>query len=114
MGALRWQQLISSFPLWAVPLIAMGVGSGIWMLRKYDFSYKRNFVYVVIAFILAVVLSGWFIDYAGIDEVWSKGGMMKKMYQKYDGGKGKVLPWKGEKSDYSWGKNGQRGKMILY
>lgn len=86
MGEIRYQQLLSNFPWWA-PIVALfGLGLGIWLLNKYDFSYKRNFVSIVIVFIAAIILSGWLLDYFKIDSLWAGQGPMKRLYQQYDGG----------------------------
>jgi len=56
-----------------------------------------------------VLISGWLVDYLGIDTLWSKQGQMKKLYQRYDG-KGKVLPWRsGEEINFERGIGQGRG-----
>ena len=86
MGAIRYEQLLSSFPWWA-PIVAIaGFGLGVLLLKKYDFSYKKNFLLIIIGFILAVLLAGLLINYLGLDNVWMKRGPMKGLYQQYDGG----------------------------
>lgn len=92
-GAMRYQQLLDSFPLWAVFLAIFGLILGINLLKKFDFSYKKNFAFTVLVFVVVVLISGWLADYLGLDRVWSKQGQMGKMYQRYDG-KDKLSPWK--------------------
>jgi hypothetical protein len=84
MGEVRYQQIISSFPWWAPIIAVAGLGLGIWLLHKYDFSYKKNFVFIVIAFVAVVLLSGFFLDYFGIDMLWSKRGPMMRFYQQIE------------------------------
>lgn len=86
MGDIRYQQLLSSFPWWAIVVAVLGLGVGIYFLRKYDFSYKKNFLFIVIAFISAIIISGLFLDYLGLDRIWSQQGPMRGLYQRYDGG----------------------------
>lgn len=86
MGAVRFQELLSSFPLGAVILSVAGVGLGVWLLKKYDFSYKKNFLLIVLGFISAVILAGWLINYTGLDSHWMKRGPMRGLYQKYERG----------------------------
>jgi hypothetical protein len=81
MGEIRYQQLLSSFPWWAPIIAVAGLGLGVWFLHKYDFSYKKNFVFIVIAFVAVVLLSGFFIDYFGIDTLWARRGPMMRFYQ---------------------------------
>ena len=42
MAIVRYQQIVSNFPWWAVVVSILGLISGITLLKKYDFSY--NFV----------------------------------------------------------------------
>lgn len=83
MGALRLDQLISNFPWWAVALAAVGIGAGVWMLKQNDFSYKKNFPLIVLGFILAIIIAGWLIDQAGINDTLRKRGPMpmRRFYQ---------------------------------
>lgn len=67
MADIRLQQIISGFPLWA-PLVAIfGIILGITMLKKYDFSYKKNFYLIIVGVIVAIVLSGFLIDKFNLD-----------------------------------------------
>lgn len=84
MGTIRYQQIISNFPWWAPIIIIIGLVTGIILLKKYDFSYKKNFLFVVTIFISAVLLAGVLIDLLGFDNLWIKRGPMKKFYQQYN------------------------------
>lgn len=81
MGTVRFQQLISSFPWWAPFLTLLGLGSGIWFLKQYDFSYKKNFPLIILSLISAVLLAGWLMDAIGMTTYWSKRGSMRRLYQ---------------------------------
>jgi len=85
MGAVRYQQIISSFPWWAPIIVVVGLITGITLLKKYDFSYKKNFLFIVFIFISAVLLSGILIDVLGFDNLWIKRGPMRRFYQQYNG-----------------------------
>jgi len=80
-GQWRLQQIIESFPMWVPILAIVGIVIGIWMLKKYDFSYKKNFWLIVLAFITSILLTAFFLDYTGLDNIWMKQGPMKHMYQ---------------------------------
>jgi len=112
MGAIRYQQLLDNFPLWAVGLAIVGTVTGIVLLKRFEFSYKNNFVLIVLVFIVAVLISGWLADYLGFDKVWVKQGQMRRLYQQYDG-RGKVLPWRSGDDIYNFRRgNGQdRGSV---
>jgi len=96
MGEVRYQLLLSSFPWWAIGLAVAGLTLGIILLKRFDFSYKKHFVLVIFGFIVAVLISGWLADNLGIEKIWSKQGGMRRLYQQYDGGRGKVLPWRSD------------------
>jgi len=86
MGAIHLEQLLSTFPWGAIMVSAVGIGLGIWLLKKYDFSYKKNFPLIIGGFVLAILFAGWLINYTGLDSIWMHRGPMKEFYQRYDGG----------------------------
>lgn len=67
MADIRLQQIISNFPLWAPIVAILGMIIGIIMLKKYDFSYKKNFYLIIIGIIFAMFLSGFLIDKFNLD-----------------------------------------------
>lgn len=83
MASYRLDQLLSSFPWWAPVLAIVGLVAGIWLLRKYDFSFKVNFKVVIIGFILAVIVGGWIIDSVGLNDVLIRRGPMQGMMRQY-------------------------------
>lgn len=93
-GTGRINVMLDSFPLW-VPILAIAlVILGIWMLKKYDFSYKKNFMVVVLTVVTAILLSGLIIDFLGLNEIWSKRGPMKRFYMEGTGCMEKACPKK--------------------
>jgi hypothetical protein len=86
MGDIRYEQLLSNFPWWAILLAVGGMGVGIWILREYDFSYKHNFLFMVLGIVVAIFFVGWSINYFGFDGLWRERGGMRGLYQQYDGG----------------------------
>ena len=79
MGQFRLAQLLSSFSLW-VPFVAiLALIFGAVLLRQFDFSYKKNFLILVLGFVLAIIATGLFIDMTGLDNVWLKRGPMRGM-----------------------------------
>ncbi|KKP40712.1 MAG: hypothetical protein UR29_C0001G0120 [Candidatus Woesebacteria bacterium GW2011_GWC2_33_12] len=67
MATVRFQQIISDFPIWAPIVAIIGIVVGIIMLKKYDFSYKKNFYLIIIGFIISIILSIFIIDYFSMD-----------------------------------------------
>jgi hypothetical protein len=62
----------------------LGVVVGIWFLKKYDFSYKKNFVVIIVGFILSMIVAGFLIDQLGLNDIWARRGMMRKFYQRIE------------------------------
>jgi len=92
MGAVRFEQLLSTFPWWAPIAAIIGVVLSVKLLKKYDFSYKKNFLLIIVGFVVAVLLVGWLIDYTGLDNNLMRGGPMKELYQRYHGGGAEKRP----------------------
>ena len=83
MAGYRLDQLLSSFPWWAPLLAVVGLVAGIWLIRRYDFSYKINFRVVIILFIVVVITTGWFIDLMGLDNILFRRGPMQGIMRQY-------------------------------
>jgi len=80
----KLQTMIENFPWWAPVLAVIGIILGIWLLKKYDFSYKKNFRLIVISFILAVLFAGFLIDRLGLNDYWTRREPMKRFYQRLE------------------------------
>ncbi len=83
MAEYRLEQIISSFPWWTIIVAILGLVIGIWILRRYDFSYKINFKIVVIIFIIAIIITGWIIDMTGLNDTLFRRGPMQGMMKQY-------------------------------
>lgn len=83
IGQYRFDQLVSSFPWWAPLLAIAGLLLGIWLLKKYNFSYKQNFNLLIIGFILAIVLAVFVLEYFKFDDMWFRRGPMRGMMNRY-------------------------------
>lgn len=70
MGEYRLEQLLSTFSWWMPVLAVLGLITGIWLLRKYDFSYKINFKLLIIGLILSILIAGFVIDMTGLNDFW--------------------------------------------
>ena len=86
MGDIRYQQLLASFPWWAPVIALVGILGGVLLLKKFDLSYKKNFLIIIVIFVGSILIAGLAIDYLGIDSLWARGGMMRGFYHQYDGG----------------------------
>ncbi|MFA6301260.1 MAG: endolytic transglycosylase MltG [Candidatus Paceibacterota bacterium] len=83
MGQYRFDQIMSSFPWWAVILAILGLFIGIWLIRQYDFSYKKNPWIIIIGFILAIIVAGCITDMAGLNDTMFRYGPMRGMMGNY-------------------------------
>lgn len=83
MGSVRYQQIITNFPWWAVIIAITGLGGAIVLLKKFDFSYKKNFALIILIFIAAVIIAGISIDLLNLDSLWMKRGPMRRFYQRH-------------------------------
>jgi hypothetical protein len=83
MGEYRLSLMLDNFPWWVAILAIAGLASGIWLLFKYDFSYKTNYLYMIIGFIIAMIIAGWAIDKSSIDNLWLNQGPMKGIMRQY-------------------------------
>ncbi|KKT39760.1 MAG: hypothetical protein UX47_C0007G0029 [Candidatus Collierbacteria bacterium GW2011_GWA2_46_26] len=69
MGAYRWNELVAVLPLWFVPLAIISVALGITLLRRFDFSYRKNPVLVLLGLVLTISIVIYAIGVLGLDEV---------------------------------------------
>jgi hypothetical protein len=77
--------IMESFPIWIPILTVIAIILGIWLLKKYDFSYKNNFPVIIIIFIAVIIIAGVLIDILGLNNLWSHQGPMRRFYQKIEG-----------------------------
>lgn len=83
MGRLRLDQMIDSFPWWAPFLAVGGIIFGIWLTKKYDFSYKIGMRWIVLGLILVIILSAFIINFFKWDDVWFRSKPMRGMMHRY-------------------------------
>lgn len=88
MMSWRIQAILSTFPWW-IPIIAFfGIILAIWLLKKYDFSYKKNFLLLIVTFVVSILLAGFLFDKLGLNEYLSR-GRMRKFYQNIEVDRGR-------------------------
>ncbi len=72
---------LATFP-WAAFVVAIcGLVIGISLLRRYDISYKKSFVGLILGLIAVVLTAGWLMDLTGINERFVRFGHMRGLYQ---------------------------------
>lgn len=83
MGQFRLDQMINIFPWWAPLLAVCGLILGIFLLKKYEFSYKIGLIQIVSAFILAVLLAVFVIYFFKWDDLLFRSQPMRGMMRHY-------------------------------
>jgi len=79
----KLNQMLSDFPWWIIIFAIISLFIGIWLIRKYDFSYKIKPWIVVSGFILFIMIAGWTIDLIGLNDTLFHRGPMKGMMNNY-------------------------------
>ena len=98
MGEYRLDQLLSAFPWWTLVIAIVGLFAGIWLLRRYDFSYKINFGWMLAGIVIAIITAGLIIDMTGFnDTLLHKGpmqGVMRQYFQESNRGYQGIIPFR--------------------
>ncbi len=80
MAEYKMDELLSHFSWWG-PVIALGsLLLGLWLLRQYEFSYKKNFGLIAIGFVLAIVVASFILDMSGLNEVMLQHGPFRATF----------------------------------
>jgi magnesium-transporting ATPase (P-type) len=83
MAEYKFDQIMANFPWWTLVLAILGLILGIWLVRKYDFSYKIKPWLIITGFILAIIIGGYIIDITGVNDAISRQGPMRGMMRNY-------------------------------
>lgn len=70
----RLQFILSNFPWWILAVALIGIIAGIKLLKNYDFSYKKNFLLIVVGYILSIILAGFIIDFFNLNRFFYRQG----------------------------------------
>lgn len=79
----KLSQMLSDFPWWIIIFAIISLAIGIWLIRKYDFSYKIKPSIIVLGFILFIIFAGWTIDMIGLNDTLLHRGPIKGMMNNY-------------------------------
>lgn len=83
-GYWRLELMLNSLPFWVPVAAIICLVGGIWLLKKYDFSYKKNFTLIIFGFIFSIIIAAWVVDAIGLNERLLKGGRMRRFYQQLE------------------------------
>ncbi|MFH0749462.1 MAG: hypothetical protein V1917_00930 [Candidatus Gottesmanbacteria bacterium] len=84
MKQYRLEQMLQAFPVWSLVVAVVGCIVGIMLLRRYDISYKKNFLLIIGGILLSLVLSVYLLDVTGISDALMRTGPMKRMMRGYE------------------------------
>lgn len=71
----------TTFPLIPLLLAASGLFGGMYLLRKYDFSYRKNFAGLVVLLSTAILTLGFLLDSTGLGERIGHARYLRGVYQ---------------------------------
>lgn len=80
MAEYKMDELLSHFSWWGPIVALVSLLLGIWLLRQYEFSYKKNFALLAIGFVLAVVAASFILDMSGLNEVMLQRGPFRSAF----------------------------------
>lgn len=79
MGEYKIDELLSHFSWWGPTIALASLLLGIWLLRQYEFSYKKNFTLIATWFVLAIVAASFILDMSGLSEVMFQRGPFRSI-----------------------------------
>lgn len=85
LSNLRYQQIISDFPWWAILISIIGITAGFRLLKKCDFSYKKNLGWILTVSLIIIILAPILINQTGINDAWGRKSHMRRIFDRYDG-----------------------------
>ncbi len=82
IGAARKLDFILNNLPWYIPVFALvGLLGGYLLLRLYDFSYRKNFGYIVLLVIIGFMLGSYALSSMRIDDFLTRRGYFRQIYQ---------------------------------
>lgn len=84
MAQYKVGMILSDFPLWLPITGLVSIIAGVYLLRKYDFSYKKNFIVIILGFIASIVVASMLVDWIGLNDIWAKRGPMRNFYRQQE------------------------------
>lgn len=93
IGAARKLDFILTTLPWYIPVLAIvGLIGGYLLLKRYDFSYRKNFNIITIVIVLALIMGSYILDKLGLDSFLSGRGYFRQIYgqeQQMNAGQGR-------------------------
>ncbi|MEN8253018.1 MAG: hypothetical protein ABFQ62_01420 [Patescibacteria group bacterium] len=79
-----WHFLRYRFPWLHFLILILLFALGVYLLKKYEFSYKQNWKLIVLGLLGALLLSGFLIDRVGVNERLQHRRPMRRFYEQQD------------------------------
>lgn len=79
----RLNFILTNFPWWLIIPSVLGIFFGIKFLKEYRFSYKNNFLVIVLGYVLVIFLSAFLIDFLNLNQFFNRLGW-RRLYPKYN------------------------------
>ncbi len=73
--------MLNVFPWWALIVSLIGIIGGYILLKKYDFSYKKNFTLIAIFLAICIILTAYLVDYFSLNNLFLKQPPFRGFYQ---------------------------------
>ena len=81
IGAARKLNFILSSLPWYIPVLAIaGLLGGYLLLKRYDFSYRKNFGVIAAIIFLSIIGSSYLLSRLGFDDFMSRRGYFRQIY----------------------------------
>ena len=82
IGAARKLDFILNNLPWYIPVFALvGLLGGYLLLRRYDFSYRKNFGYILLAVLIGLILGSYTLSTPRLDDFLTRRGYFRQIYQ---------------------------------
>lgn len=87
-GARKINIILASLP-WYIPVLAIGsLLVGYYILKRYDFSYKKNFGVIIGLIVVAMIFGSMLLNRLGLDNFLSRRGYFRQIYGQQQPGNG--------------------------
>jgi hypothetical protein len=88
VGAARKLEFVISTLPWYIPVLAVvGLIGGYLLLKRYDFSYRKNLGLITIVIVLGLIASSYLLDYLGFNSFLNKRGYFRQIYMQEQRGR---------------------------
>lgn len=71
---------LQNFPFYILLVAIFALIGGLYLIKKYDFSYKLNYLTVVLIFVILGIFSAVIFNFLGLNDFMEKRGLMKDFY----------------------------------